>query len=459
MLATPTRQTWRAEACVPELINTWSAALEKPLGRLLVFAPGVGIVLLGLFMLWRNFHGDNSWPDQIDFGLYVRAANAIAGGGDPYVSSLYPHDPYAYPPLAAEIVTLLDAAFGERTLIFVWPAISLAAYFGAMALMLRGFGPVTPWRWVLVISGLALLGRAVRNDLYNGQINFLIVLLFVAGLYFRNAKRPLLVATLWAVMINFKPFLGIIVALLLRRKEWKTAAATVGGSGALFALSFAPMLGTLMQSFHGWVEFTRYYANPAFSSHPNHQSFYSLFLRLFTNVESNPPWFTAPVLVPILVGIIALVILWFVLKAIPGDRFEPNSKEERAKPLVEAAIVLAAWMCISPTTEGDHLLLLAPGVVGGVYFANRRLRSGAANARLWLGAAIAWYFCLAVQLLPVRTFMMFVEHSTWAILRGPLVLISGYGGYCMLAAIILSALALCEDRRLYAASALSKSSE
>jgi hypothetical protein len=311
----------------------------------------------------------------------------------------------------------------------------------------------------LVISGLVLIGRAVRNDLYNGQINFLIVLLFVTGLYFRNAKRPLLAAALWAMMINFKPFLGIIVALLLRRKEWKAAAATFGGSGALFALSFAPMLGTLTQSFHGWVDFTRYYANPAFSSHPNHQSFYSLFLRLFTNVESNPPWLVAPALVPLLVGVVALAILWFVLRAIPGKPFEPNSKEARALPLIEGAMVLAAWMCISPTTEGDHLLLLAPGVVGAIYFANWRLRSGARNARLWLGAAIAWYLCLAVQLLPVRTFMMFVEQSTWVILRGPLVLVSGYGGYCMMAAIILSALALREDRQVYAASALSKSSE
>lgn len=434
-------------------------ALDKPLGRMATFAAGIAIVLIGLFMLWRNFHGDNSWPDQVDFGLYVRAANAIAGGGDPYVRSLYPHDPYAYPPLAAEIVALLDGVFGERNLIFVWPLLSLGAYFGAMALMLRGFGPVTPWRWVLVISGLVLIGRAVRNDLYNGQINFAIVLLLVAGLYFRNAKRPLLAAALWAVMINFKPFLGIIVALLLRRKEWKTAAATFGGSGALFALSFAPMLGTLMQSFEGWLGVTRYYANPTFSSHPNHQSFFSLFLRLFTNVESNPPWFTAPVLVPILVGVVALVILWFVLKAIPAARFEADSKEKRALPILEASIVLAAWMCISPTTEGDHLLMLAPGVIGAIYFANWRLRAHAASARLWLGAAIAWYLCLAVALLPVRTLLMFVEQSTWAVLRGPLVLLSGYGGYCMLASIILSALALSADRRLYAASTLSKSSE
>lgn len=444
---------------MPELINICSTALDKPLGRLLTYAAGVGIILLGLVLLWRNFHGDNSWPNQVDFGLYVRAANALSDGADPYVRSLYPHDPYAYPPLAAEIVAMLDAVFGERNLIFVWPAISLAAYFGAMALMLRGFGPATPWRWVLVISGLVLLGRAVRNDLYNGQINFLIILLFVAGLYFRNAKRPLLTAALWALMINFKPFLGIVVALLLRRKEWKTAAATFGGSAALFAVSFAPMLGTLMQSVRGWVDFTRYYADPAFSSHPNHQSFYSLFLRLFTNVESNPPWLTAPVLVPILVGVVALVVLWFVLESIPASRFEPDSKEACALPRLEGAIVLAAWMCLSPTTEGDHLLMLAPGVVGAIYFANWRLRSGAANGRLWLGAAIAWYLCLAVQLFPVRTFMMFVEQSTWAILRGPFVLVSGYGGYCMLAAIILTALALRADRRLQGVTALAKSGQ
>jgi len=121
--------------------------------------------------------------------------------------------------------------------------------------------------------------------------------------------------------------------------------------------------------------------------------------------------------------------------------------------------VLAAWMCISPTTEGDHLLMLVPGVVGAIYFANWRLRTHASPARLWLSAAIAWYLCVAVQLLPVRTFMMFVGEETWAILRGPLVLISGYGGYCMATAITLSALALSADRRLYAASALSKSSE
>ena len=214
-----------------------------------------------------------------------------------------------------------------------------------------------------------------------------------------------------------------------------------------------------MQSFEGWVAVSRYYANATFSSHPNHQSYFSLFSRLFTNVESNPPWLVAPVLVPILVSAVALVILWFVLKAIPGNRFAANTKENRALPLVEAAMVLAAWMCVSPTTEGDHLLLLAPGVVGAIYFAHWRLSAHAESARLWLGAAIAWYLCLAIQLLPVRTFMMFVEHDTWSILRGPLVLISGYGGYCMLAAIILSSLALSADRRLYAASALSRSSE
>ena len=105
-------------------------------------------------------------------------------------------------------------------------------------MMLRGFGFKTEYRWVFLIVGAAMMSRMVRGDAYDGQVNFMLLLLLLIGLREFIAGRTLGASMAWALMMVLKPFTGSLVFYLLRRGYWKFAAILIAIAGTLFIAWF-----------------------------------------------------------------------------------------------------------------------------------------------------------------------------------------------------------------------------
>src|SRR5262249_40912367 len=145
----------------------------------------------------------------------------------------------------------------------------LGCLIASIVLMLRGFGPKTDYRWVFLIIGVAMASRMVRGDAYDGAINSLLLLLLLIGLKKFLSGRVFVGSITWAVMIVFKPFMGILALYLLRRRCWKCAILTVAIAGALFAASFLPFIPDhLRETFAGWVHASHARTNLPFVAKP-----------------------------------------------------------------------------------------------------------------------------------------------------------------------------------------------
>jgi hypothetical protein len=420
--------------------------LNSGFGRAAVLLIGALAGAAGLLRLWRIFLTWGApWPEGRDFSLYLKAANAVMNGSNPYDPSLYPYDPYAYPPLTAHAVAVLSMIFGERNLVHIWPALCLFAIAASVFLVLRKFGTNAGASWVAFALGLILFSHVVQIDIYDGQTNFFIIALLLLGLVFRGEGKVWAAAVCWALIMNLKPFMGIVVLLPLWRGEWKFGAATLLIGALIFVASFA-LLRDPPEAFLGWVHVSRYYTGFEFSVHPNHQSFLSLSYRLFNVNRYTEPWVVAPWLPRVLIIPIAAVLAWLLARAIPWRGSLGPPDEAGARGLLEVSLVLAAWMCVSPTTEGDHMLLLAPGLAAAAMLTANRATAGAQSSALWLVALFFWLLALIMQALPFEPPTAFMEKSSWAVLRGPGILLSGYCGFVMLGAIAFSAIALRADR-------------
>lgn len=404
-----------------------------------------GVVAITVSILWvvRELANNAAWPTRTDMGLYLAAADAILQGGNPYTPSSDGFHRYPYPPLFADIMALLVAMFGTSGAAAIWTALDATALVAAVLLLTRGFGVRLSIPWTVFVFGILFLARSARSELYHGQLNFTLLFLLAFGfLCWRQGRTHLACAT-WAVMICFKPFVGVVALFLLGQRDWRAASLTVLLSGALFALSFLPAHQDIVGTFLSWRETTQHYASPVWAANPLNQSFYALLLRLFTENEFSRAWLHAPALVPLGLSIllaVALGVMWVVSR---GD----VKREGPLHALVRLSAFMAAFMSLGPVTEGGHLYFLFPGAIGAFALAWRRISDGDQRQGLWLATAIAWLAVVAVLLSSRAAPMNFANPATWDALHGAGILLSGWYALSLMTAGILSALVLEMERR------------
>lgn len=406
----------------------------------------VGVTLTGASIAWavREFANHQAWPDDTDMSIYLEAADAAARGANPYAGSAGDYHRYPYPPLFADFLAVLVALFGDRGAALVWMAVSAAALIGAVVMLTRSFGLRLPLPWVALACGVLFLGRAARADLYHGQLNFVLLFLLVAGFSQWRAGRGHWASALWAIMICFKPFLGIVVLFQLQQRDWRGAALTFVFSGCLFLLSFLPLYNDIIGSFWGWRETTQHYASPEWAINPLNHSFYGLFLRLFVENEYSRAWLHAPALVAVGVAVAAALALAAIVRL---PRPNPSAPASDTAVLLCLGVVVAAIMSVGPITEGDHLFFPLPGVVAACVLTWRRVAEGARNAGLWLLTSAAWGGVLVLPLYPKRFLLHFVDAETWRVLEGPGTLLSAWPSFFLIAAALLSAHLLWRESR------------
>src|SRR5690606_28604845 len=107
--------------------------------------------------------------------------DAILQGRSPYAPSAEAFHRYPYPPLFADVLAVLTALFGHAGAAGVWIVLQAVALVAVAVLLTRRGGVSLAIPWVVLICGALFVARAARSDLYHGQLNFLLLLLLLAG--------------------------------------------------------------------------------------------------------------------------------------------------------------------------------------------------------------------------------------------------------------------------------------
>lgn len=403
---------------------------------------------LGAWLLFeRLFIQPGWWPkNNIDMSVYLNAAKALSSGQNMYDPSHYPTDVYGYPPLFAEIIAAGRIVFGDDRRWIVWMGLSILALFASLAILMRGFGRRTSWKWIVLVFSILMAGHITRTDLYHMQPHFFLLLLIVLGLRFFGQNKPIVGGLAWAVVFVCKPFTGALVLWLMRRGDWRAVFTTLTAAASLFLASFLPFLPDMWGGIKGWMSASGFHTGWPNVAKSANETFHGLFQRLFgPETKFSTPWVEIPAIIPYLMVpflIIAVVGIYFSVTGKARTAAIP-AEERSAQDMVQSATVLGFAMACGPLMETPHCFMVMPGLVGAVLLADRRWRENAKTKWRWTAAAIAWsltMFWLAFPLtLPIVNLYLFGHMS------GPLLLVTVKMGFFLLASCLLTTFAVIGD--------------
>lgn len=424
----------------------WSYGIVGSGGLLFV------VGLAWIVRLWAGTPPDGVW---VDYDLYAHAALTLASGGDPYAFQVPGENDtvlygYVYPPAVAWMVAPVALALPGRSGHLVWSLLCLLSFLVSLVLLLRTFRQPVSWPVVGVVAGAAPLTFALRDNVYHGQLDLLLVLLVSGSLVLLARGRPAAAGVLLGMAASGKPFLGVLLLLLCWRRQWR-AAFTMCLTGALIlAASFLPSVGGGLALVEAWVGASRYATSPAFAAFPFNHALSGLWLRLFTETPFATPWIISPVLVltanAALVVIAASLWLWAVpFGSMPAPESDSSDLVEQPGLVLfaESGLLLGLLYVLGPLSELNHFFMLLPGIVGVLRLAlcspSRTVR------RRWMPAAVAWIAFLALLAGPLRVLTW--GHPIEGHLSGPAVLLSGRVGFLLLAVACMVAWGRWRQRR------------
>lgn len=403
---------------------------------------------LGSYLLVDRILNSSWWPyTGTDLSVYLDAARAVSSGQNMYDPAHYVADVYGYPPFFAEVIALMRIVLGDGRGWVIWMALCAVALFASLAIMLRGFGKRTSWKWVVLLFSILFAGHITRTDLFHMQPHFFLLLLIVLGLRSFAANKQVAGGLAWATIFVCKPFTGVMIFWLMRRGEWRAVVATLSAATVLFLASFIPFLPNLVEGVRGWIAASGFHTGWPNVAKSGNETFYGLFHRLFgPETDYSSPWVELPVIIPFLAFPFLVIGALGIYFAATGrnETASVPSRERGAQDMVQIATVLGFSMSCGPLMEQTHCFLLLPGLVGSVMLAERRYRENAATKWRWIAAALAWSSTMFWLAFPIA--LPIINLYALGHITGPLLLVTMKMALFVLASCLLTVFALLGDR-------------
>ena len=367
--------------------------LVRPLAnsrfRWLLIAVALPLPLLQYLFVTAQLSADLVNRGYEDFWVYMRAAALINGGFDPYAATttfVGQITTFTYPPLLAwAMQPLLTLDLTTQALIGF--AILQVCMFGALVVMTRALG--APWQLAALITLVAITSYWVRRDLFEGQVDLVILLLLAIWFWawVRGGRWWGGVALALGAAVKVMP--GVLVLPAVARRQWSMVAGAVAAAVVIFLIQ--PSLN---------LEYaTRVLPHlPGVVGDPENQSPGGALLRLLqpSALYGQPDrlggWFHTLVIV---------VTLLFVLVTTWRLRVAAIDHQSRA---VEGAAAVALLPLLTPVTWGHHLVVdLIPLYVLAWLAIRRR--------HVWLGvlALLAWVLANPVHLVFMAAYLSGVK--------------------------------------------------
>jgi hypothetical protein len=192
-------------------------------------------------------------PGASDFSAYYYAARVAEQGGNPYdLAALqqaarqdhyqaWPR-PYFYPPFFAQIMRPL-AWLEVRTARLVWLGIATLALWCASRLMLAVLEPAADEREQLVMAILLATFFPIRDSMWIGQANEVVLLALAAWLALR--RRGPWAGGLLGVAMAIKMSPALLLLFLVSRRAWREAGVAVVSAGAMVLVAGVAQGGAL----------------------------------------------------------------------------------------------------------------------------------------------------------------------------------------------------------------------
>lgn len=303
-------------------------------------------ILVILFLLIQTY-GKALRTEGYDFTNYLNSAEALSQGLDPR-ESLWP-DPYFLPFFFIPL-TLLPYSVA----VFLWFSINISALFIIFQMVKESFilRYITYERTpalLLQTSVFLLMLPIIQNDLLNGQINLIILLLCLLFLRQLYREQPYFAALALALAINLKITPLIFILYLLLRKEFYVLFLTF-----LFTilLGLLPILIMGSSIFSAYWDYFQYLLYDQFQYRVNIP--HNIFLGLNDLVDFLLPGSPHPLLS-------WLVKLAWMIMLISVDLHQ----RKNGVPLGDLwmfCLYLISILLLSPLSETHHMVLLIPPV-------------------------------------------------------------------------------------------------
>lgn len=308
------------------------------------------IALVGWFVLGVTH--------PVDLAVYRAGVVVWWHGGDLYGPLPGTSLPFIYPPFS--VVLLAPFTLSP----YVASVLTIAALVFVIVLVLRSLDVRPTGVLVGVVLSVALVLEPVRETLYFGQINVLLMALVAADCLVRQPKWPrgLLVGV--AAAIKLTPLVFVLFFLLRgdRRAAITTGLSFLGATAIGFLLSW-------QNSLRFWTEQVLFGTQSRGMSNPINQSLKVMLVRLGS--DQGWPWLL------LAVAVIAITVVsvrqaqhptWALgLNALGGLLISPVSYSHHwvwAVPILLTAAVTAwrtrAWSAIVITAVGTVLFVSAP---------------------------------------------------------------------------------------------------
>jgi hypothetical protein len=258
----------------------------------------------------------------------------------------------AHPPTSV-LLALPFAYLDYPDATLAWNLASIVAFGASLVIIARGLGIRLPPWGIFPIVALCMVCNPFRQQVIQGQLNAVLLLLITGAWAADRSGRPTLAGSLLGVATAIKLFPGLLIVHFALRRQWRAVAAGIATFVGLTALTVA-ILG--VDAYRGYVRDALPTVGQFRSWWPNNSlvGFWTkafdtgadYFLRHIDPVVHSPAIKWAGMLLS--VG--AVLLLW----AREAWRARTESESDFA-----FAIAVTTMLLVSPITWDHYFLLLA----------------------------------------------------------------------------------------------------
>jgi hypothetical protein len=253
-----------------------------------------------------------------DFRVYYDAANAILHNSQLYgiafgvSSGFYKYSPFA----AVPFIPLAILPYAVASAIYYFIVLVAFIYFSLLLLYFlekhAGFEKYNKG-WALAIITLFLADHFER-ELHLGNVNvFLLIGSFLVFVLIHKGKHWW-AGLVYAFILLYKPHFVILLPLFVLQLNWRMLLTTAGGIvlGLLFPLLWKGWDGNALW-LHQWLDTMQEHNVKLEESANTIYGIYTHFVAQPLGLQSGP------FMVVVLLGVVAALVLWFILHKIPGE--------------------------------------------------------------------------------------------------------------------------------------------
>lgn len=223
---------------------------------LIGFAAIFAVLCAGLLLMeFTNRYNGGLWLR--DFQVFHRAGGRLLSGEDLFRPVRDGYYSYKYSPTAAFLFIPFSVIPFEVAEVFYWLFVSglvLVGLYLSLMLIYPGFRNADPARLGFLLALTVMtLGVHIWSELTLGQVNYLLLVMYIAIAWLFTQSKPVLLAFIWALSIFIKPFGLILLPYFVLKKRFREIAYFFSFTALLFVLPAVFYGGHFLDLQRSWI--------------------------------------------------------------------------------------------------------------------------------------------------------------------------------------------------------------